>query len=113
MVEPEQRADVQYVRPLQGLSTGDLAEFGAALRDMGMTALEARGLNGDLQQIASQAVMAGTTRVLERLRTIQQAQLAEMVARIRMLPSPMGYVNRDVVLSVIMTVLNQTPGSMR
>jgi hypothetical protein len=103
--------DVQYARPLPGLTPGDIAEFGANMVQMGMAPLEVRGLQGDLQQIAAQAVMNGTNKVLERMARIKQEQFREIDYRIRMLNAPLGYVSKDVVLSIISMVANSNGGS--
>jgi hypothetical protein len=106
-----QEVDVSYVRPLPGLTPGDIAEFGANMVQMGMAPLEVRGLQGDLQQIAAQAVMNGTNKVLERMARIQREQLREIEYRVRMLNSPLGYVSKDLVLSIISMVANGNGGS--
>ncbi len=99
-----EQVDVQYARPLPGLTPGDIAEFGANMVQMGMAPLEVRGLQGDLQQIAAQAVMNGTNKVMERMQRIKQEQFREIDYRIRMLNAPLGFVNRDTVLSIIAMV---------
>jgi hypothetical protein len=106
-----QEVDVQYVRPLPGLTPGDIAEFGANMVQMGMAPLEVRGLQGDLQQIAAQAVMNGTNKVMERMTKIRTEQFRELDYRIRMLNSPLGYVSKDMVLSIIAMVANSNGGS--
>lgn len=103
--------NISYVRPLSGLTPGDIAEFGANMVQMGMAPLEVRGLQGDLQQIAAQAVMSGTNKVMERMAKIQAEQFREIDYRVRMLNSPLGYVSKDLVLSIIAMVANNNGGT--
>lgn len=99
----------ELIEPVPGLTPGDLVEFGASIRDAGASTLESRALMGDLQQIAAQAVMAGTNKVLERTRAIQETRLRELALAIRMQSNALGYVRTDTVLALLAGTMNQTP----
>lgn len=99
---------VQYLEPGM-LNPQDLTELGALLAASGLTTLEARALVAEVQQLAAQAALGMAPKLLEKIRSIQEARLMEIYTQIRLLSNTMGYVSRDRVLAIIQNVASKPP----
>lgn len=108
-VQQYQPVEVQYVRPTAALNPQDLAELGALQAVNGMSTRQVRAFVAKVQQFAAQAALAMAPDMMEQIRQIQEARLAEIYTRIRLLPMKLGYVNRDSVLAIIQSVASQAP----
>lgn len=100
---------VTYLEPAPGLNPQDLTELGALLATNGLTAMEARALVAEVQQMAAQAALGMAPKLLEKIRQIQEARLLAIYTQIRLLPQTLGHVNRDRVLAIIQSVAAQAP----
>lgn len=92
-----------------GINPQDLTELGALLAATGYTTLEARALVAEIQQVAAQVAVAMAPKMLEQVRKVQAARLAQTLTQIRILPNMAGYVSRDRVLAIIQSVAVSTP----
>lgn len=104
-----QQVEVQHLDPVQGLTLGDVTDFGVDLHAAGI--LEGRALIAEMQQLGVQMALATAPKILERIREIQAARVRQMLYEVRLLPSTMGYVSRDRVLGIIQTVAVAPPRS--
>ena len=108
-VERVEGVSVFYRDDTPALNPSDLTEAGARLNAAGFTTLESRALMSKIQQNAAQVGIMTMTDTLAQVRKIHEARMYEIQAAIRMLPSTMGYVNRDMVLRIIDTIASQAP----
>jgi hypothetical protein len=83
----------------------DLAELGADLGNIGYTADEVRALMGTVEQIATQATLSMTPKLLEGVVRINAARANNLYARIQALPSKLGYVEQRLVLQLVLDLL--------
>jgi hypothetical protein len=108
-IESAPQVKVHYTEPIRGLNPQDLTELGALLAANGLTVMEARALVSEVQQIAAQAALAMAPKLLEKIRSIQEARLMAMYTQIRLLPNKVGHVSRDRVLAIIQSVAATSP----
>lgn len=93
-----------------GFSKASIAELGAKLRNAGMVDASVRGFVDQVQGVAEQVTLIMTPILLDSLRNINQAQLAEVSDRIQRLPTKLGYIDRTQVLMILHNLLNAQPG---
>lgn len=107
--QPHEVAIQVYGPPLPGLSVQDAAGVGAQFAASGMTTLEAQALVGEMQQLAMQAAMSMSPKIMEKIRRIQAARFQELYQRIMLLPNYMGHVNRASVLALVQDAVSRVP----
>lgn len=109
---PSQHLQVETYEsnPYAGLNPQDLASLGATMVTNGLNALQARALVAQVQQVAAQAALATANNILEEVRKVQEARMAEILQRLYTLPNMLGhYVRRDLVVQLIQSVASKTP----
>ena len=79
----------------------NMAELGARIGKAGWTVMETRALIALIQDVAAQTALNVTPQIMDKIAEIQSARLQELSERVRNLPGALGYVPKDLVLSLI------------
>jgi len=103
----------------RGPSAQNLVEMGKDLQAAGI--LDVRGLVGELQELGIQVAMATVPVVMDKVRSVNEARIRQMIYEIKLLPpapsrlmnsilnNPIVYVSRDAVLAIIQNVAVSPP----
>lgn len=88
---------------------GNLVELGTMLHEMGLGALEARGVIEEIQALVNATVLAAVPKMMARVQTAHRERMAILAHRVRMQTTVMGWVSRDTVLAMIAQTTMETP----
>lgn len=88
---------------------GNLVELGTMLREMGLGALEARGVIDEMQALVNSTVLAAVPKIMARVQAAHRERMATLAHRIRMQSNVMGYIREDTVLAQIAQTMMETP----
>lgn len=87
----------------------NLVELGTMLREMGLGALEARGVIEEMQSLVNSTVLAAVPKIMARVQAAHRERMGTLAHRIRAQASIAGYVSRDAVLALISQTMHETP----
>lgn len=92
-----------------GHEQGNLVELGTMLREMGLGALEARGVIEEIQALSNSMVLAAVPKIMARVQAAHRERMATLAHRVRAQNSLAGWVHRDGVLALIAQTMMETP----
>ena len=97
----------QMPRPTMS-ETGQLVELGTMLRELGLRALEARGIIDEIMALCNSMVLAAVPKIMARVQKSNQERMAILGHRIRM-GGYMGMISKNEVLGLIAQTALETP----
>lgn len=95
---------------IRALNPQDLVSLGSHMASNGLTTLESQALVGMMQRLAAQTALLMAPEILEKVRKVQEARMAEILNRVSLLNGFMGtYIRKDQVQQIITQVMSTVP----
>lgn len=87
---------------------GGLVELGSTMRELGLGALEARGIVDEIMALCNSVVLAAVPKIMTRVQASNKERMAILAHRIRM-GGYMGMISKNEVLALIAQTALETP----